>query len=211
MSKALGATAHSLRVTRLYRHGLKNLMNWCVWRDLWIEKGFELRAEFDANKAVTDPRKVEALLQAGEARLKEYTHPDPYTSACSPTAPTAPRGKCSFFASPSFAHAPCPCAVCALQSHTCRAAANTCATRSTARASRPRCAPPHPPTHAGRMTTRPSSLSRSHRLSDLGSASPRVRAGRLPASQATSSESGAQNTRLNIRGAARGRCQCMLE
>lgn len=74
----IGAS-HTLRVTRLYRASLKNLMNWTVWRELWIEKGFELRAKFDANKHITDPRKIEKLLSAGEAELKALAHPDPYT------------------------------------------------------------------------------------------------------------------------------------
>ena len=46
--------AHTLRIQRLYRGGLKTLMNWTVHRDLWIEEGFKLRAEFDANKHETN-------------------------------------------------------------------------------------------------------------------------------------------------------------
>ena len=42
------SSAHVLRVKKLYRHSLKNLLNWCVHRDLWIKKGFDLRAEFEA-------------------------------------------------------------------------------------------------------------------------------------------------------------------
>jgi len=72
-------SAHVLRVKTLYRHGLKNLMNWSVHRDLFIQKGFELRAEFDANKDVSNPRTIEKIVSAGEAKLKQYEHPDPYT------------------------------------------------------------------------------------------------------------------------------------
>ena len=78
MSTAALPTAHVQRVTRLYRRSLKNLLNWVVWRDLWIEKGFELRAEFDAQKNVTDPRLIEKLVSDAEAKLAEYQHPDPY-------------------------------------------------------------------------------------------------------------------------------------
>lgn len=80
-------SSHTIRVKRLYRHGLKNLMNWVVWRDLWIEKGFELRARFDANKDIGDPRIIEKVVSEGEAELKEFTHPDPYTSARAGRAP----------------------------------------------------------------------------------------------------------------------------
>jgi hypothetical protein len=104
----IGAS-HTLRVTRLYRASLKNLMNWTVWRELWIEKGFELRAKFDANKHITDPRKIEKLLSAGEAELKALAHPDPYTRA-RPAAPALrgrPRRRLTFArdAAGSSAHA----------------------------------------------------------------------------------------------------------
>ena len=81
MSKLQLTASHTQRVTRLYRKSLKNLMNWTVWRDMWIEKGFELRAEFDKNKNVTDPRLIEKLVSDGEAKLAELQHPDPYNSA----------------------------------------------------------------------------------------------------------------------------------
>mmetsp|Transcript_46601 Transcript_46601/g.77030 ORF Transcript_46601/g.77030 Transcript_46601/m.77030 type:complete len:105 (-) Transcript_46601:332-646(-) len=70
---------HVQRVQRLYRRSLKNLLNWCVHRDLWIEEGFKLRAEFDANKHLADARHIEKIVSAGEAKLLEYKHPDPYT------------------------------------------------------------------------------------------------------------------------------------
>ena len=73
-------TAHTQRVTRLYRAGLKNLLNWCVHRDLWISEAFKLQAEFRANKSIKDPRLIEKLVSDGEAKLAEYAHPDPYTS-----------------------------------------------------------------------------------------------------------------------------------
>ena len=73
-------SAHVKRVTCLYRHGLKNLQNHCVHRDLFIEQGFALRAEFDANKHVKDSRLIEKIVSAGEAKLAQYLHPDPYTS-----------------------------------------------------------------------------------------------------------------------------------
>ena len=103
-------TSHTLRVKQLYRHSLKNLMNWCVWRDMWIEKGFELRARFDANKGVTDPRIIEKLVSEGEAELKEFTHPDPYTSA----PPRGPNFLVPFFVFFSPSRAPV-----SLPSHRC--------------------------------------------------------------------------------------------
>ena len=91
MSTLKLTASHTLRVTRLYRRSLKNLMNWVVWRDLWIEKSLELRAEFDANKNVTDPRLIEKIVSEGEARLAELQHPDPYNSARAVLPPIAPK------------------------------------------------------------------------------------------------------------------------
>ena len=82
----MSSPVHVLRVQRLYRSSLKCLANWTVHRDLWIKKGFELRAEFDANKSVTNTHMIEKLLGDGETKLADHAHPDPYTGAA--TAPS---------------------------------------------------------------------------------------------------------------------------
>ena len=65
MAQVASLTAnHTRRVTRLYRASLKNLLNWCVWRDMWIEKAFELRAEFEKQRGLTDPRMSERAAHA---------------------------------------------------------------------------------------------------------------------------------------------------
>ena len=79
-TKMVGAS-HTIRVKTLYRHALKNLQNWTVWREMFIEKGFELRAQFDAQKKLTDPKMIEEVVSKAEAKLAELKHPDPYTSA----------------------------------------------------------------------------------------------------------------------------------
>ena len=43
-SIAMTLSTHTIRVTRLYRAALKNLMYWTVHRDLFIEKSLEMRA-----------------------------------------------------------------------------------------------------------------------------------------------------------------------
>ena len=52
-------TAHQIRVTRLYRHCLKNLQNWTVHRELFVTEGFAMREQFERNRALTDARLVE--------------------------------------------------------------------------------------------------------------------------------------------------------
>ena len=78
------SVAHVMRVKKLYRHGLKLLMNWTVHRDLWIQKGTELRAQFEANRSVQGQMNIERLVRAGEQKLKEHAHPDPYKRECPP-------------------------------------------------------------------------------------------------------------------------------
>ncbi|KAL3905962.1 MAG: hypothetical protein SGPRY_010724 [Prymnesium sp.] len=66
---------------RLYRSALKNVQNWTVHRDLFLQEGFKLRAEFDANKSLTNPQLVQKLLSEGEAKNKAMRHPSPYIRA----------------------------------------------------------------------------------------------------------------------------------
>ena len=80
----MSSSAHVVRVKRLYRQGLKCLQNWAVHRDLFISKGFEMRAEFEAHRHVSNPSIVEKLVSDGEAKLVTYAHPAPYTRAPAP-------------------------------------------------------------------------------------------------------------------------------
>mmetsp|Transcript_4915 Transcript_4915/g.16110 ORF Transcript_4915/g.16110 Transcript_4915/m.16110 type:complete len:158 (+) Transcript_4915:126-599(+) len=76
---------HAQRVCRLYREALKLTSSWSVLREIFVMEADKLRAEFDANKDV-DPnsKKATLLVEKGEARLYEYTHPDPYVCAYMP-------------------------------------------------------------------------------------------------------------------------------
>mmetsp|Transcript_2398 Transcript_2398/g.7668 ORF Transcript_2398/g.7668 Transcript_2398/m.7668 type:complete len:107 (+) Transcript_2398:47-367(+) len=72
------SSAHVVRVQRLYRASLKNMLHWAIHRRLWIKKANDIRAEFEANRHLDSARQIEKILTAGEARLAEYKHPDPY-------------------------------------------------------------------------------------------------------------------------------------
>ena len=72
------AITHAQRVTRLYRHVLKNSLSWRIDRTIWREEALEIRARFDANKLVQDRRLALALVQQGEDELQKNLHPDPY-------------------------------------------------------------------------------------------------------------------------------------
>ena len=159
---SMSSSAHVIRVKKLYRQGLKCLHNWTVHRDLYISKGFELRAEFDAQKLVTNPSVVEKLVSDGEAKLVTYAHPSPYTRALAPAHRTqaprplreSPRAPLPRLVLPQFR--PCPAAPSTSDTQTTiwdgarRRATPDCLsaplpTPFLVRAQRPRRSPPGPP------------------------------------------------------------------
>ncbi|EKM59277.1 uncharacterized protein PHACADRAFT_25395 [Phanerochaete carnosa HHB-10118-sp] len=78
--------AHRSYVKSLYRRILNNELNWIVRRDLWRAKALAIRAEFDRNRDVQDPRALAEIFGKAEADLAKRIHPDPYRP------PTAPDG-----------------------------------------------------------------------------------------------------------------------
>ena len=74
----MASAVQKARVTALYRSSLKQLLSWGVSREGFYTEATMLRAEFEGNRAVTEAAEIERLVSAGEAKLKEYEHPDPY-------------------------------------------------------------------------------------------------------------------------------------
>mmetsp|Transcript_13286 Transcript_13286/g.33336 ORF Transcript_13286/g.33336 Transcript_13286/m.33336 type:complete len:112 (+) Transcript_13286:37-372(+) len=70
--------AHRTQVMRLYRHSLKAMMSWAVQREFIYEKGREIRSEFEANRNLPTIAEAQRLVEAGQERLRENAHPDPY-------------------------------------------------------------------------------------------------------------------------------------
>ncbi|KAF7352451.1 hypothetical protein MVEN_01209900 [Mycena venus] len=80
------ASAHRQYVQSLYKRRLKNSLDWTIRRDVWRAKAMEIRAEFERNRDVKDPRQLAHIFEQAEAKLAGWKHPDPYI------APTAPGG-----------------------------------------------------------------------------------------------------------------------
>lgn len=72
------ATAHRLHVQSLYKRSLKLSLDWYIQRDLWRQKALAIRAQFEQNKHVTNPKDIQILVQNTEKELQEWAHPDPY-------------------------------------------------------------------------------------------------------------------------------------
>ncbi|GLB34083.1 putative complex 1 protein (LYR family) [Lyophyllum shimeji] len=86
MSASTFSSAHRIYVKSLYKRYLKNSLDWTIRRDLWRPQALLIRAEFEQNRDVHDPRALAAILEKAEADLAEKKHPDPYIP------PTFPEG-----------------------------------------------------------------------------------------------------------------------
>ncbi|KAF8743333.1 Survival motor neuron (SMN) interacting protein 1, partial [Rhizoctonia solani] len=78
------SSAHRLHVKSLYKRYLIDALNWNIRRDLWRNRAIEIRAEFERNRNVTDPRAIAQILGEAEERLAAKSHPDPYIHAMYP-------------------------------------------------------------------------------------------------------------------------------
>jgi len=78
------SAAHRRHVCHLYRRALKLQLEWYVRRDLWYEEANKTRALFRQHMNETDPRTINRLIKATEARLYRMRHPDPYVAPESP-------------------------------------------------------------------------------------------------------------------------------
>ncbi|CAD6569909.1 MAG: hypothetical protein TREMPRED_005503 [Tremellales sp. Tagirdzhanova-0007] len=78
------STAHRLYVKSLYKRMLVNELNWQIRRDLWRQRAIQIRAEFERNKDINDPRALALILEQAEERLAKDMHPDPYRTPAFP-------------------------------------------------------------------------------------------------------------------------------
>jgi len=78
MAGADALLAHRVRVMRLYRHSLKQMMSWAIQKSLIYEEFKNIRSQFEANKNVPTLGEATRLVEAGEKYLEEKSHPDPY-------------------------------------------------------------------------------------------------------------------------------------
>ncbi|KAK0491416.1 hypothetical protein IW261DRAFT_1413724 [Armillaria novae-zelandiae] len=84
MSSSTFSSAHRLYVKSLYKRYLKNELDWTVTRSIWRAKALLIRAEFEKNRNVHDPRALAVILERAEAELAAKKHPDPYISPLFP-------------------------------------------------------------------------------------------------------------------------------
>ncbi|KAI9434444.1 hypothetical protein H4582DRAFT_1977568 [Lactarius indigo] len=83
MSVSPFSAAHRRYVKSLYKRMLENERNWVVRYDFWRARACAVRAEFERNRNVHDPRALAAILEKAEEELARKRHPDPYIRASS--------------------------------------------------------------------------------------------------------------------------------
>ncbi|GAA98298.1 uncharacterized protein L969DRAFT_15908 [Mixia osmundae IAM 14324] len=71
------SVAHRRYIQLLYRKALKHSLNWYIRRDAWRQRSIEIRAAFESNRHVKDPRAIAVLLADAEKQVAELEHPDP--------------------------------------------------------------------------------------------------------------------------------------
>ena len=74
----MSLSSKTARLMLLYRQCLRNSSSWIPDRGIWFAEARNIRAQFEANKDVTDIAQIDKLLQAGENELHGMLHPDPY-------------------------------------------------------------------------------------------------------------------------------------
>ncbi|KAI0046650.1 NDUFB9, NADH-ubiquinone oxidoreductase [Auriscalpium vulgare] len=84
MSASPFSAAHRLYVKSLYKRMLKNELDWVIRYDLFRPRALAIRAQFEANRDVHDPRALAAILEKAEADLAQRQHPDPYIPSLFP-------------------------------------------------------------------------------------------------------------------------------
>ncbi|KAI9298709.1 hypothetical protein K502DRAFT_345811 [Neoconidiobolus thromboides FSU 785] len=78
MGYTLPKLTHTQYIQRLYKRSLKLALDWHVTRDVWRKEALNIRSRFEANRGVSAPKDIRALIQKTEAELEERSHPDPH-------------------------------------------------------------------------------------------------------------------------------------
>ncbi|ABN67837.1 NADH dehydrogenase I beta subcomplex 9 [Scheffersomyces stipitis CBS 6054] len=76
--------ANSKRVASLFRQALRTAFDSSLKFDAYRAETIKIRAQFEANKHISDPTELESVIAATRAKLAEYAHPDPYFPPCRP-------------------------------------------------------------------------------------------------------------------------------
>lgn len=79
MSKVLPFTeANTKRVSSLFRQALRTAFDSTLKFDIYRNETIKIRKQFEANRDISDPEKLEEVIAITKQKLAEWKHPDPY-------------------------------------------------------------------------------------------------------------------------------------
>ncbi|KAI3404984.1 hypothetical protein KGF56_002235 [Candida oxycetoniae] len=70
--------ANTRRVASLFRQAMRTAFDHALKFEVYRNATLDIRAQFEANRHVSDPEQLERLIQKTEAKLAHWKHPDPY-------------------------------------------------------------------------------------------------------------------------------------
>lgn len=62
----------------MFRQALRTAFDSSLKFDAYRQETLKIRAQFEANKTVSNPNELESIIRKAEAKLAEWKHPDPY-------------------------------------------------------------------------------------------------------------------------------------
>lgn len=85
MSRPLPFTdANRKQVASLFRQALRTAFDHTLKFDAYRAETSKIRAQFEANKHISNPEELEAVIRKTKEKLAEWKHPDPYIPPCRP-------------------------------------------------------------------------------------------------------------------------------
>ncbi|KAK6456338.1 NADH dehydrogenase I beta subcomplex 9 [Scheffersomyces xylosifermentans] len=76
--------ANSKRIASLFRQSLRTAFDSSLKFDAYRNETIKIRAQFEANKHISDANELERVVAKAKEKLAEWAHPDPYTPPCRP-------------------------------------------------------------------------------------------------------------------------------
>lgn len=76
--------ANTQRVSSLFRQALRTAFDNSLKFEAYRQETIKIRAQFDANRKISDPTELERAIAKTHELLAEWKHPDPYIPPCRP-------------------------------------------------------------------------------------------------------------------------------
>ena len=76
--------ANRARVSSLFRKALRTAFDHSMKFDVYRNEAIKIRSQFEANKNIDDPERLEKVIAQTLRKLGKWGHPEPYITPCRP-------------------------------------------------------------------------------------------------------------------------------